>query len=154
VGYQTTLVYTQKDSNQHRRRRENFVERLEPLNSRLRFTLEDMKSAKENVRRDSICLYWTILSGKRIQNLNVSEQVFIERNIFNYIEFVHKYFPANLPGRGLAWADSKSSAHAWLYLERWWWNTDVDRANPGMDPVGHGRNNFQSTFKWFDTNVL
>jgi hypothetical protein len=34
----------------------------------------------------------------------VSEQVFIERKLFNYIQFVHKYFPVDLPGRGLAWA--------------------------------------------------
>jgi hypothetical protein len=34
----------------------------------------------------------------------VPEHVFIERKKFNYIEFVHKYFPADLPGRGLAGA--------------------------------------------------
>lgn len=154
VGYQTTLVHTQKDSNQHGHRRENFVEHLDPFNSRLRFTLEGTKSAKENVRRDSIYLYWNIISGKEIQNLNVSEQVLIERKIFNYIEFMHKYFPADLLGHGLAWADSQSSAQALLYPERCWWNTDVDRAEPGMDPVGHWRNNFQSTFRWSDTNVM
>jgi len=85
--------------------------------------------------------------GERNTNLNVSEQVFIQRKIFIYIEFVHKYFPADLPGRGLAWADSKSSAQALLYPERWWWNTDLDRTEPGMDHVRHGRNNFQSTFR-------
>ena len=99
-------------------------------------------------------LHWNILSGKGIKNLNVYEHVFIKRKMFNYIEFVHKYFPADLPGRGLAWAESKSSAQALLYPERWWWNTDVDRAEPDMDPVGHGQNNFRSTFWWFVTNVM
>jgi hypothetical protein len=117
VGYQTTLVHAQKNDNQHRHRRENFEEHLDPLNSRLRFKLEETKSAK---RMFGETVFVSIeISFLAKENLNVSEQVFIERKIFNHIEFVHKYFPADLPERGLAWADSKSSTQALLYPERW-----------------------------------
>lgn len=154
MGYHTTLAQTQKGNNQHRHCRENYVEQLDPPNSRLRFMLEDTESAKENVRTDSVCLYWNILSGKGIQHLNVSEQVFIERKTFNYIQLVHNCFPADSPGRELAWEESKSSVQALLYAWRWWGNTDVDLAETGMDPIRHRRNNFQSTFRWFVTNAI